>query len=160
MKMMIAGILPYIFATAGSMLTGLVPWGFALLKKYTATKTNNALVENALTRISHTVETVVAELIYAMVKSLTEKTADGRISGDDLDKIKADALTNVKELIPAAILDNARLGITDLDTWITKKINQAVGKVEASTFPVYLVSGGTASKESGQASITTDGAVA
>lgn len=158
METMIAGLLPYIFATAGTVLTGLVPWGFVLVRKFAATKIKNALVDNALTRISHTVETVVASIFQEMVKSLTEKAADGRLSADDMAKLKTDTLTSVKTLIPAAIQANAKLAFPDLDTWISKKIDQAALKVEATAFPAFLVSGGIAATGAARITGTPDGA--
>jgi len=126
MNELIAGLMPSLLTVAGTLVSGIVSWALVWAKKYAATKTTNALVDNALTRVSHTVETVVDGLTQTMVTSMKEKTADGRLTTEEALLLKSEALNSVKQQLPAAIQDNAKLGVNNLDTFIKTKIEQAV----------------------------------
>lgn len=126
MELLIAGLLPTILTVAGTLVSGLVPWGFVLAKKYIATKTTNALVENAMTRISHTVETVVASLTQTMATSMKAKAADGQLTKEEASTLRSEAIDAIKQQLPIAIQENAKLGVNDLDAFIKTKIEQAV----------------------------------
>lgn len=124
----LAAIVPVLLPGAGALVTGLVSLALISVKKYVTAKTGNALVENALTRITNTTETVVASLTQTVAQGLKEAAADGKLTKDDSERLKAMAHTAIMAQLPAVIKTHAALGITDLEQFVASKIEQAVGK--------------------------------
>lgn len=109
-----------------TLLTPLVSWGLYEAVKYIRSKTNNEAINNALTRISHTVETVVAGLTQTMAAELRALTEDGKLTKEDGESLKKLAIQAVKDQVPFAVKQIALLGITNLNDFISTKIEQAV----------------------------------
>lgn len=123
----LAAIVPTVLPGAGALVMGLVSLALVSVKNYVTAKTNNVLAENALTRITHTAETVVASLNQTVVQGLKDASADGKLSKDEAVNVKNQAIDTIKAQLPEAIKQNAGLGINDLEQFITAKIEQAVG---------------------------------
>lgn len=93
---------------------------------YIRKKTNNEAVENALTRISRTVRTVVDGLSQTMAAELRALSEDGKLTKEDAASLKNLAVEAVKNQIPYAIQQIVAGGVVSLDSFISDKIEQAV----------------------------------
>lgn len=126
MENFIADILPGLVTVAGTVITGLISWGLLSAGQYVKTKTGNLMVEYAMTRVSHTAETVVAGLSQTMAAELRAAAADGKLTKEDAFLLRTRALTEVKAQLPAVVKKYAGMGVKSLDTLIRGKIEQAV----------------------------------
>lgn len=126
MENFIADILPGLVTVAGTVITGLVSWGLMAGRKYIKAKTDNVMVEYALTRVSHTVETVVAGLSQTLAASLRAKAEDGKLTADDASNLRVEALNTVKQQLPDVVKEYAGLGVKNLNTFILGKVEAAV----------------------------------
>jgi hypothetical protein len=125
---LLAAVVPVLLPGAGAIVTGLVSLALIAAKKYVKTKTDNALVENAMTRISHTVETVVSGLTQTAVEGFKEAAEDGKLSLGDAVSVKEKAMNMIMYQLPDVIKENAALGAKDLNLLISNKIEQAVAR--------------------------------
>lgn len=124
----VAALLPVLIPGVGALVTGLVSLALMGLKNYVKIKTDNALVENALTRISNTVQTVVDSLEQTVVAELRSASSDGKLTKEDAAKIKQKAMNTVMAQLPGAIVSAAELGVNDVRVLVESKIEQAVLK--------------------------------
>lgn len=130
---LLATVVPILLPGAGTLVSVLASLVLVWVKKYVKTKTDNILVENALTRISNTTETVVASLGQTVAQSLKEAAVDGKLTKDDAAALRDKAYTSVMALLPEVLKQQATLGVADLNQLIFAKIEQAVGKRPSKT---------------------------
>jgi hypothetical protein len=119
-----------ILPVLGTILSGLVTWGAAAGTNYVRQKTKNEAAVNAMERISHTAQTVVDNLNQTLVPAMKEAAEDGRLSSDDIARLKNTALNNVKSQVPEAVQTAATLAVNSVRDLISAKIEQAVGKAK------------------------------
>ena len=125
---LLAIVVPILLPGAGTLVSVLASLVLVWVKKYVKTKTDNILVENALTRISNTTETVVASLGQTVAQSLKEAAVDGKLTKDEAAELRDKAYASVMTLLPEVLKQQATLGVADLNQLIFAKIEQAVGK--------------------------------
>ena len=130
---LLATVVPILLPGVGTLVSVLASLVLVWVKKYVKTKTDNILVENALTRISNTTETVVASLGQTVAQSLKEAAADGKLTKDEAAELRDKAYTSVMALLPEVLKQQATLGVADLNQLIFAKIEQAVGKHSSKT---------------------------
>ena len=130
---LLATVVPVLVPGAGTLVSILVSLVLVWVKNYVKAKTNSSLVENALTRISNTTETVVASLGQTVAQSLKEAAADGKLTKDEAAELRDKAYASVMTLLPEALKQQATLGVADLNQLIFAKIEQAVGKHSAKS---------------------------
>lgn len=95
--------------------------GLKLIKQ----RTKNEMVEWALTRLSETIKTVVANHMQV--------SRDLVVHADDPKKaIKALAVSDVYNQIPEAVKRAAEMGIADVDTFIRQKIEKEVLSIKVT----------------------------
>jgi len=111
---------------AGTIVATLASVGLARANKWVRQKTDNEAVDAAMTRITRTAETVVAELNQTVVPGVIEAAADGKISGNEARNLRNIALGTVKQRLPAATLDVARTATNSLTELLASKVEQAV----------------------------------
>lgn len=112
----------------GAIATGLVSWGAIEVTKYVKAKTKNEAANDAISHICHTVETTVANLNQTLVPALQKASADGKLTANDADYLKAAAIQSVKNQLPTAIENSARLAVNSVNDLVEAKIEQAVGE--------------------------------
>lgn len=130
---LLATVVPILLPGAGTLVSVLASLVLVWVKKYVKTKTDNILVENALTRISNTTETVVASLGQTVAQSLKEAAVDGKLTKDEAAELRDKAYASVMALLPDVLKQQATLGVADLNQLIFAKIEQAVGKHSSKT---------------------------
>ena len=128
-----ASFLPVIVPAITTIIAWLVSMLLIEAKKFARTKTNNAAVNNAMERISHTVETTVDELNQTMATDLKEKSNNGKLSNDHAKDMKTKAFRIVIAQLPDALKEDAKLGVNCIYTLIRSKIEQALLKQKATT---------------------------
>ena len=130
---LLATVVPVLLPGAGALVSVLTSLVLVWVKKYVKAKTDNILVENALTRISNTTKTVVDSLSQTVAQSLKEAAADGKLTKDEAAELRDKAYASVMTLLPDMIKQQAALGVADLNQLIFAKIEQAVGKRPSKT---------------------------
>ena len=129
----LANVVPVLLSGAGTLVSILASLALVWVKNYVKAKTNSILVENALTRISNTTETVVASLGQTVAQGLKEAAADGKLTKDDAAALRDKAYAAVMAQLPEVLKQHAALGVADLNQLIFAKIEQAVGKRPSKT---------------------------
>ena len=114
----------------GSLVTGLVTWIGVEARKYIKAKAENALVENALTRISHTVETVVSDLSMTLAAEMKAQADDGRLTMDNAKFLKCTAVERIRNQLPATVMKDASLGVNSIESFMSSKIEQSLAKAK------------------------------
>ena len=122
-----------------TLLTPLVSWGLAEGARGIRNKFKNEAVDSALTRITHTVETTVADLSQTMVKKMKEATDDGRLTPEEARDIKGVAVQTVFDQVPDKIQKLAEGGVNDLTLFVQSKIEQAVSKQKTFLPPLSRI---------------------
>ena len=130
---LLTAVIPVLLPGAGALVSVLVSLVLVWVKNYVKAKTDNILVENALTRISNTTETVVASLGQTVAQGLKEAAADGKLTKDDAAALRDKAYAAVMAQLPEVLKQHAALGVADLNQLIFAKIEQAVGKRPSKT---------------------------
>jgi hypothetical protein len=123
-----ASFLPVIAPAITTIIAWLVSMLLIEAKKFVKTKTKNAAVNNAMERISHTVETTVDELNQTMAADLKEKSDDGKFTNDVAKDLKTKAFRIVLAQLPDALKEDAKLGVNCVYTLIRSKIEQSLLK--------------------------------
>src|SRR4051812_43529929 len=67
--------------------------------KWLKARTGNENLAAALTRLTDTVNTVVAEVQQTIVTELRKKAADGQLSAQDIAEVKAAALERIRKYL-------------------------------------------------------------
>lgn len=130
-------ILPKLLEAVLPLLGILASWASIELAKFIKAKTKNEALAGALVRLNDVVFTVVKSLNQTVVDGLKAANADGRVTPEEVAKIKADALALVKSHIGPKGLDELLyvFGLKDeaaLDKFVSDKVEAAVGDVKAA----------------------------
>lgn len=131
-------VLPKLLEAALPLLTVVLGWASVELSKFIRAKTKNEALAGALVRLNDVVFTVVKALNQTVVDELRKASADGKVTKEEVEKIKATALAQVKSHIGPKGIDELLyvLGLKDeaaLDKFVADKVEAAVGDVKAST---------------------------
>lgn len=130
-------VMPHLVELAGTLLMGALTWAGVAVKNLIATKVQNEAVKGVLTRLDDAVFAVVKELEQTVAAGLREAAADGKITPEEVAKIKQAALDKVKSYVGPKGLDTALavLGLKDasaLDALISGRVEAAVHDVKAA----------------------------
>jgi len=115
-----------ILPIGGTILTGLISWGLIELNKYVKTKTKNEIVNNAMSHITHTVNTTVKELEQTIVPKVKAALKNGKLSSAEARKLKDIAIAKVKAQLPKDIEKAAYGAVNSLTSIIGAKVEGAV----------------------------------
>jgi hypothetical protein len=125
------------------VLLGLVVSGVKCAKTYIDTKTAESAskikdtnINNAVNISENCVSTVVLEMAQTVVDDLKAKSADGKLSPDEIQQIKSDAINKVQTLISTDVYNTLGSVFGDANAWIKSKIEAAVKELKANTTPV------------------------
>lgn len=139
----IAAFLVQAFVPSLTLLTPLVTWALGAGIKYISQKTKNEAVEMALTRVSHTVETIVDSLTQTMAQSLREQSKDGKLTSEDAMILKDKAVSAVFRQVPISVQKLAEEGVNNLGLFVSDKIEKAVLKQKISIMDSGIIGYGT-----------------
>ena len=88
----------YVVPGLGTAIMGLITYGSGLLISKINTKLKNDQVKQALEQLSKITKTVVADINQTVVSDIKSRTADGKLSSEDMREIKAKAVMMIKAL--------------------------------------------------------------
>lgn len=112
--------------------------GFAVsvircLKSYIDTKTaenteklRNTNIQNAVRTAESCVTTVVLKMAQTVVDDLKENAADGKLTKEEMSEIKANALSEIKELLGDDVIASLQSVYTDVGKWLDDKLEASV----------------------------------
>ncbi len=122
MESILLAIGPELISLVGVALVALASWGIALLKQ----KVKIEAAKSALDQIDQIVGVVVGNLSQTSVKDLKIVSKDGHLTKVEKDRLKIRAFNTAKLLISQEIKKAASKGITSLEVYLTKKIEERV----------------------------------
>lgn len=122
MESIFIAIGPELISLAGTVLIALVGWGIALLRQ----KVKIEAGKSALDQIDQIVGTVVGNLAQTSAKALKAASKDGHLSKVEKSRLKIQAYNNAKFLISKEIGTAALKSTTELDDYVSKKIEERV----------------------------------
>jgi hypothetical protein len=117
------------------VLLGLVISGIKFAKAYIdaktaeiASKIKDTNIKNAITSAEDCVSTVVLEMAQTVVDDLKSKSADGKLTPDEIKQIQADALAKIEKLVSSDVFNTIDTIFGDAEAWIKSKIEAEVKK--------------------------------
>jgi hypothetical protein len=126
-------------------LLGLLASAIAYGKTYLDARTKEATakiqdtnIKNAVDAVENCATTVVYELAQTTVDDLKAKSADGKLTADEIAQLKADSLAKVKQLIGTDVYGTIHTVFGNAEAWITSTIEAAVKSLKLNS-PVTLV---------------------
>lgn len=126
LEMLIPIFVNAVLPAGGALVMGLVSFGLVRLNKYIKTKTGNEIVNDAMSHISHTVNTTVRELEQTIVPEVKKALKDGKLTPVEAGKLKDIAIAKVKAQLPKNIEKAAYSAVNSLTSIIGAKIEGAV----------------------------------
>lgn len=130
-------IIQALLPTAATIITTFASWALIKVRKYIESKTKNEQVNDAMTRITHTVETTVDQLTQTLALNLKEASETGKLSATNAKFLKNEAMKTVLKQLPDATKSLAELAVNSINGLVSSKIEQAVLKQKA-ILPVKL----------------------
>lgn len=115
------------------VITSAFTYANVAFTKWIKQKSKSEEINDALTRITHTVETTVADISQTVVAEMKEANSDGKLTKEEITHVKGLAVEQVKRQLPLTIQQTAELGINSLQTFIESKIEQAVVSQKGSS---------------------------
>jgi hypothetical protein len=125
---MMAQMIEILAPAAGTLLLALVSWALAEAARYVRSRTENEAVNNAIARICHMTETVVAEVNQTVVDDIKLAAADGRLDKDQARLIASQALAMVYDRMAPGVLEIAARGVADLQEFVASRIERSVAE--------------------------------
>jgi hypothetical protein len=131
-----------------AVLLGLVVSGIKYGKTYldaktaeTTAKIKDANVKSAINTAEDCVTTVVSELAQTTVEALKAQSADGKLTAEDAESIKATALAKSQSLMSDDVICTLNTVFGNAETWVGSKIEAAVkaSKLSIGTSAVKTV---------------------
>ncbi|HEX2938460.1 MAG TPA: hypothetical protein VHO66_06015 [Ruminiclostridium sp.] len=96
----------------------------------TAARIKDLNIRNAVEAAEDCVSTVVLDMAQTVVDDLKEKSADGKLTNDEIASIQKDALTRVEKLITTDVFNTIDTVFGDAQTWLKFKIEAEVKKLK------------------------------
>lgn len=120
MEVMAAQMVPVIVAILATILSV----GMVRLNIWLKMKTGSEAVAAA----GELVATTVNGLAATTVKTLKDNSKDGKLTVNEMQMVKKQAIMRVRNQLPTAIAKAAAMSIGDLDAFISGKIEQTVAE--------------------------------
>lgn len=118
-------------------LLGLVISAIKYAKTYIDTKTAEVTVKikdqnvkNAISSAEDCITTVVLKFSQTVVDDLKAKSADGKLTADEIKQIQQNSLAEVEKLISSDIFNTIDTVFGDAESWIKCKIEAEVKKLK------------------------------
>ncbi len=123
-----------------AILLGLVISAIKFAKSYldaktaeTTAKINDTNIKNAISSAEDCVTTVVLEMSQTVVDDLKAKSADGKLTEDEIKQIQADSLAKIEKLITSDAFNTLDTVFGDAEAWIKSKIEAEVKKYKMNS---------------------------
>jgi uncharacterized protein len=116
----------YVVPGLGTAIMGLITYGSGLLISKINTKLKNDQVKQALEQLSKITKTVVADINQTVVSDIKSRTADGKLSSEDMREIKAKAVMMIKAQMQTEFLELLEKNTIDVDGLISSTIESSV----------------------------------
>lgn len=124
------GILEQFIPIIGSILTSAVLAGMAALVKYLVSRTRNEKLREALSVVGEIAGETVEALMQSEAEALKEAAADGKLSPEDRERLKATAIRTVLEIAPGKTLEYLRRVQVDMDKYLDTAVEAGVRKAK------------------------------
>jgi hypothetical protein len=114
---------------AGALATFIVKWVNAQAEQIKA-KTNQEKINHYIDILNQTVAEVVVSLNASTVDALKAAAQDGKLTPEEVEEIKGDAIDTIYAILGNAGLSILELAFDDLDALVAVKIDKAVEKAK------------------------------
>lgn len=114
----LAQLTPYIITA----VVAIIGWGLTEIARWIRSKTHNEKVFNMMSIIDDIVRTTVVDL----EKTVRPALGDGKLSKEEAENIKNQAIESIKKQLPKHLTSQTKLLTSDLSSYISSKIEQAV----------------------------------
>src|SRR4030042_1375018 len=121
----------------GIILIGLATWGIAILKQ----KTSSEIARSALGQVDQIVGVVVGKISQTAADALKSAAADGKLTDSQKSALKNVALVEIHSLLTHEVSAAAAKTVTDLQLYISQKIEERVLAQEKKINSVVLGQG-------------------
>lgn len=98
----------------------------------TISKINDENIKNAIFITQDIVSTVVLELSQTMVDEMKSKTADGKLSAEDIQTLKEVAVGRIEGLMSEKVYGTISEVFGNVEGWIVEKIEAEIRKTKNS----------------------------
>ena len=122
MESLLIAIAPELIALLGVVISGLATWGIMLLKH----KVRIEAGINALDTVDVIIDAVVGNLAQTVAKKVREATKDGHLPKAKRAELKVKAMTEAKALLSAEVRKAAQKAVSNLNEYVSKKIEDSV----------------------------------
>lgn len=125
-----------IFGLLVGLVVSVIKYVKALIDAKTAEITANikdTKIKSAISSAEDCVTTVVLEMAQTVVDDLKAKSADGKLTEDEIKAIKAAAFEKVKKLISGDIYATLSTVFSDVEAWLKCKIEAEVKKLKMTS---------------------------
>lgn len=123
-----------------AVLLGLVVSAVKFAKSYidaktaeTTAKIKDAYIKNAVSSAEDCVTTVVLKMAQTVVDDLKVKSADGKLTDDEIKQIQSDSLAEVEKLVSSDVYNTLGTVFGDTEAWIKCKIEAEVKKIKMNS---------------------------
>lgn len=94
----------------------------------TLSKINDENIKNAIFITQDLVSTVVLELSQTMADEMKKKTADGKLSAEDVKTLKSVAIERIEKLMSEKVYSTINEVFGNVENWLNEKIESEVRK--------------------------------
>lgn len=109
-----------------TLVTTLASWALIELTRWIRQKMSAEKANLALTAIDKVVQTVVTDLGATVVKSMKAKAVDGKLTADEMCKVKEEALDRIGSIVPEEMKNQIAPLIGDLQQYVRSKIEHEI----------------------------------
>lgn len=122
-----------IIDSAAIIITALVGMGVVYLKHYINSRIENEELKNSVMLTMTTIENSVKGSIQNLSEEGKKAVADGVITKDELEIIKASAIDNFKKQVSPKLQERLQAHVGDVESFITNKISAELQKADKVT---------------------------
>lgn len=122
MDAILTELAPQLITLAGLILIGLASWSIAILE----TKVKVEAGKAALDQVNQIITAVVGNLSQTVADELKEAAADGKLTKAEQARLKQKAIEDARNLLSKELTKAAQKAVSNLDTYISKKIEEQV----------------------------------
>lgn len=122
-----------------AVLCGFVVSMLRCLKSYIDSKTaenseklRNINIQNAVTTAESCVTTVVLKMAQTVVDNLKESAEDGKLTEEEIAKIRANALSEITQLLGDDVISSLQAVYTDVGKWLEDKLEASVRALKST----------------------------
>lgn len=111
----------------------LIGLGIYYVRQYVASKIDNEELKNSVLLTLTTIENSVKSSILNMGEAVEKALADGKITQEELEALKAAAKNEYMNQISPKLRERLQAHINDVDKFIEKKVEAEIQKIKSKT---------------------------